>query len=134
MRGDIENNRRTAWTKIDIDTEDRFVRCAVFPVATAHASEHVRNLFAMDGAHCTATHRMTLLAITSLDGNNEHLPIAWGLVPTESEEHWAWFLKLCRSHLSGVDEDDSVIMSDWAKILIPAVSTKFPHAKQAFCA
>ena len=128
MRGDVDNDRHTAWPEIDIDAENRCVRCAVFPVA------HVRNFYAMDGAHCTATHRMTLLAITTLDGNNDDLSIAWGLVSTESEEHWAWFLRLCRSHLSGVDEDDSVIMSDWAKVLIPAISANFPHAKHAFCA
>lgn len=134
MRGDIAGGRRTAWTKLELDSEGRFLRCAVFPVATAHASEYVRNFFAMDGAHCTARHRMTLLAITTLDGNGEVLPIAWGLFPTESEEHWAWFLKMCRPHLSGVDEDDSVIMSDRGKGLIPAVQKNFPHAKHAFCA
>lgn len=134
MRGGINGKPRTAWTKLELDSKGQFARCAVFPVATAHASEYTRNFLAMDGTHCTARHRLTLLAITTLDGNGQVLPLVWGLVPTESEEHWAWFLKFCRGHLSGVDNDDSVIMSDRGKGLIPAVRKNFPYAKHAYCA
>ena len=40
---------------------------------------------------------------------------------------------MCRSHLSSVNENDFVIMSDRVKDLISIIRKNFSHAKHAFC-
>lgn len=77
---------------------------------------------------------MTLLAAVTLDGNNETLPLAWAVVPTENLDHWSWFL----GHLVAVlprliQHPDMVVLSDRDKGLEGAVAQHLPDAIHGHC-
>lgn len=89
-----ESGRRTAYTKCEIDPEtNRFIRAWVMPIATQKAFYHCRNFNAMDGTHMKDLYKMTILALTTLDGNNQILPLSWAIVPKEDQSNWRWFLQ-----------------------------------------
>ena len=124
--------RRMAYTKVEVDKDNRFRRCYVFPKATINSFEHCRKFVAMDGTHCTATHRLTLLALTTLDGNGNILPLCWALVPSEDAENWIWFLQKAANFFP-LDEPDAVIISDRGKGLSKAIPDLFPHVTHSYC-
>lgn len=87
----------------------------------------------MDGAHCTARHRLVLLAITSLNGDEEVLILAWALVPQEDHENWLWFLTKIAPYLTFFHDSDAVIISDRLKGIASAVTKCFPSATHCYC-
>ena len=133
MEVDVTSGKRTAWGRCE--TKDgRFHRCVIVPRATAHASEKMTQFWALDATHCTARHRLTLLAVTGLDGNHNSLPLAWALVPAENKEHWDWFLRFITRHLKVPNGNDAVVMSDRGKGLVFAVERRLPKAQHLNCA
>jgi zinc finger SWIM domain-containing protein 3 len=76
---------------------------------------------------------MTLLIACILDGNDEILPIAWGLVEIEDGDNWTWFLENMKRDFWGIEEPDMVFMSDRDKGLKQALSTVFPDGHSACC-
>jgi hypothetical protein len=63
------------------------------PGGMRHAARMLRTIIGIDGAHTGSKFRMTLLIVVGIGANNETLPLAWALVPIESEAWWTWFLK-----------------------------------------
>ena len=109
----MENHGEGAWTELDICPEtQRFRRCWVFPKALQQAALHCRKLVCMDGTHCKTRFKYTVLAITTIDGDKENLPLAWALVSCESEDNWKWFLGGIAQYLPLLGEEDAVIISD----------------------
>lgn len=49
------------------------------------------------------------------DGNNQMLPIAWGVVEYENKNTWTWFLKLLIHDLELGDGKEYIIISDMQK-------------------
>jgi transposase-like protein len=75
---------------------------------------------------------MTLLVAVCIDANDETLPMAWALVPIESEAWWTWFLKQFEKafHVNSVG---NVVMSDREKGLPAAIERAIPDVTQAYC-
>jgi hypothetical protein len=112
---------------------DRFRRCWIMPYSMEKAFVHCRNFIAMDGCHTRTTYKLVLLMVSTIDGNNETLPLAWAFVDREDEANWTWFLRGISQHLQGMEEDDAVCISDRQKGLIPALRKTFPRAAHAHC-
>lgn len=75
-----------------------------------------------------------LVIASTIDAEEEILPIAWGYIPTESEYWWKQFCKFLKEcHKSLTNDDDISFISDRAKGLIPAVDAVFPHAWHYYC-
>ena len=74
---------------------------------------------------------MTLLLAVGIDGNRETVILAWGVVESESETSWTWFL----NHLKQVIPEvcSSTIISDRGKGLLNAIQSLGPGVTQAFC-
>lgn len=124
----IGSRCRTAHTKYEIDPiTHQFHRAWVLPTATQEAYSHCRNFVAMDGTHMKDLYRMTILALVTLDGNNQIVPLFRAIVPTEDYENWRWFLRKVARYIP-LDEEDSVIMSDRGKGLVTAVDEIYPNA------
>lgn len=87
----------------------------------------------MDGAHYTARHRLVLLAVMSLDADEEILILVWALVPQEDRENWLWFLRKIAPYLTTLQDPDAVIISDQLKGITSAVTECFPSATYTYC-
>ena len=87
---------RTAGAKtgLQIDKDNCFLRCWVLPKADLEGFNHCRNFVAVDGAHTKGDHSMTLLAMTTLDGNGQTFCFAWALVSIENTDNWLYFHKV----------------------------------------
>ena len=93
---------------------------------------HLRPLIIIDGAHLKSDiyHGVNLLAV-GMDGNNQILPIAYGICQGEDGPGWTWFLeqlKLC------IGEDRKLtIISDRHPGIIKAVKKVYPKAFHGYC-
>ena len=133
MQGNARGERG-CYSELDTDPiSKRFKRCWILPIATERAFRHCRNFVALDGTFCTGQYRMTLLVISTLDGNGQIIPIAWCLCCGENKKNWCWFLRGIKPFLLGMNEDDAVVISDRDKGLAGAVPKVFPHAAHGHC-
>ena len=71
----------------------------------------MRQLIGIDGTYTGSRFQMTLLIAVGIDANDETLPVAWALVPIESEPWWTWFLKHFNQAFHA-DVEGNVFMSD----------------------
>ncbi|KAK7177624.1 hypothetical protein PSPO01_16325 [Paraphaeosphaeria sporulosa] len=60
--------------------------CYVAPRACIHAFWHCRQFICVDGAHMKSDKSLVLLVLTTLDNNEEILPLMWGFARNESKE------------------------------------------------
>ncbi|KFY65902.1 hypothetical protein V496_02260 [Pseudogymnoascus sp. VKM F-4515 (FW-2607)] len=74
-----------------------------------------------------------LLIATTIDANDNLLPLAWALVPTENVEWWSWFLGFVQEHFSWANSNNMVFISDRDKGIASAINTHFPNGNQAHC-
>jgi hypothetical protein len=47
----------------------------------------------LDGTFWKNCWDIMLLIVVTLDANHEIYPLAYGVMPSESDNHWSWFLK-----------------------------------------
>lgn len=141
---DDEGNYATSRANAAISRNDdgSFEWCHVAPRACIHAFWHSRRFICVDGAHMKLDNNLVLLAVTTLDSNEEILPLMWGFARSESKESWLDFLRGFREYfLDSLDTTEKerndfeylTIVSDRAKGLVPAVSEAFPKAFHYHC-
>ena len=73
-----------------------------------------------------------LLVATAQDDNSKCYPIAWGIVDSENEDSWTWFLTRLKEVIG--DTDELVFVSNKAKSIKNAISTVFNNAQHGACA
>ena len=111
----------------------QFIRCWVLPRATQKAFRHCRKLVAIDGTWTKGKYILTLLVITTVDGNGNTLPLAWALVNQENDENWSWFLSGVTPYLPGLMELHAIMISDRQKGLTTAVARVLPNTIHGHC-
>ena len=118
-------------------TTHAFEAFAVVPGPNRRAFMHLRRLIALDGTHTHGKYPMTLLAVTSLDANNNIVLLAFALVLIENKEWWKWFLHLIFEAFekAGIDDDEDPVLfiSDADKGLKTALEEEFPSAYHSMC-
>src|ERR1051325_5594819 len=73
----------------------------------------------------------TLLSASTLDGNNQIFPLAFGIVDSENDISWKWFfgkIQECFGH-----RDNLVIVSDRYLSIPKAVSSVFNNVEYCVC-
>jgi len=68
-----------------------------------------------------------------MDGDNQILPLAWGIVSSESTDNWAFFLSHFQQTFSSIDDAKITAISDQNKNLNSALTAEFSHAIHAYC-
>ncbi|KFX86450.1 hypothetical protein V490_09076, partial [Pseudogymnoascus sp. VKM F-3557] len=111
----------------------KFEAIAFAPASLIEASTHCRSFMALDATHTKSKFRMMLLIATTIDANDNLLPIAWALVPTENVEWWTWFLGFIKDHFLWANQSQMVFISDRDKGIAFAITTHFPNGNQAHC-
>ncbi|KAI3761978.1 hypothetical protein L1987_52401 [Smallanthus sonchifolius] len=92
---------------------------------------YLRPLVIIDGAHLKGKFLGTMFLAVGMDGNNQILPIAYGVGKTESGESWSWFLSRLKDCIG--ENPNLAIISDRAASIAQAIRDVFPHAYHGLC-
>ncbi|KAL2933320.1 Protein FAR1-RELATED SEQUENCE 8, partial [Bienertia sinuspersici] len=95
-----------------------------------------RPLIGFDGTHLSGYYKGVLLTAVGIDGNNEILPLAYGIVASESSDSWSYFFRNLRILFvkHGCHRDDWTFMSDRMRGVEGALMEVFPRATRRICA
>jgi hypothetical protein len=73
--------------KLEYNKETKHFQAAAFaPSTTIHAHRFLQNFIALNACHTKSKYPMTLMIAVGIDVNDNAIPLAWALVPTESKE------------------------------------------------
>ncbi|KAL3646052.1 hypothetical protein CASFOL_011232 [Castilleja foliolosa] len=92
---------------------------------------NIRPVIAIDGTFLRGKYGGTLLLATAMDGNKQLYPIGFGIVDSENNESWNWFLVKLHEIIGHVL--DLVIISDRHKSIMKGVADVFPDAVHGIC-
>jgi hypothetical protein len=111
----------------------KFETLFVCPSASQDAYAYCRPIVAFDGTHTRCAHPQILLIATALDANNEIIPLAYCMVPTENPTEWNKFLHLIRSAIPLLCKPGTVFISDREKGLKHGLPEMFPAGYFGYC-
>ena len=97
------------------------------------AHKHLRPFVGLDGCHTRSRFRMMLLIATGIDANDQVVLLSWALVPTESTEHWTWFMQFLSKNFTCFNDQDFIFISDRDKGISIGLDEVFPKSYQAMC-
>jgi hypothetical protein len=72
-----------------------------------------------------------LATTVAVDGHNWIYPVAYGFIPSESEDHWKWFMEQLKKAIGNLPL--LAVCSYACKGLMNAVKKVFPNAEQREC-
>ncbi|GJR37798.1 ankyrin repeat-containing protein [Tanacetum coccineum] len=93
---------------------------------------HMRPLIIIDGAHLKGEFLGTMYLAVAMDGNNQILPLAYGVGKSETFRSWDWFLTKLKECIIG-KQDHLTIISDGAVSIASAIKNVFPNAFHGRC-
>ena len=85
----------------------------------------------LDGTFLKSTCKGTLLVATCQDGNYNCYLIAWGVVDSERDESWTWFLTQLKDVIC--EQDGLVFISDRHPSTQKGVTAIFPQTTYGAC-
>ncbi|KAH9779794.1 SWIM-type domain-containing protein [Citrus sinensis] len=93
--------------------------------------QYIQPVIAVDGTHLKGLYRESMFVATCLDGNNQLYPLAIGIIDSENNDAWEWFMM----KLHGVigDRPELVIISDRCTAIRRAVLKVFHNATHGVC-
>ncbi|XP_013713321.2 uncharacterized protein LOC106417000 [Brassica napus] len=91
----------------------------------------IRKIIVVDGTFLKSKYKGVLLVATALDGNSNLYPIAFGVVDSENDRLWEWFMR----QLNVVIADDQSLasVSDRNTSLSKALAKVYPHSHHGIC-
>lgn len=92
---------------------------------------YLRPIIIIDGAHLKGHFKGTMFLAVVMDGNNQILPVAYGIGKTESGDCWTWFLSKLKECI-GVSPGLAII-SDRAASIDLAIRRVFPDVYHGLC-
>ncbi|XP_022008107.1 uncharacterized protein LOC110907431 [Helianthus annuus] len=92
---------------------------------------NLRPVVIIDATHLKGEFKGTLFLAVGMDGNNQNLPISYGIGKSEDGEYWTWFMSKLRECIGEIP--DMAIISDRANSIHLAIRNVFPHAYHGLC-
>ncbi|XP_056851016.1 uncharacterized protein LOC130500259 [Raphanus sativus] len=91
----------------------------------------MRQVIVIDGTFLKNKYKGVLLVATALDGNSNLYPIAFGVVDSENDRSWEWFL----TQLKLVIDDDRhlAFISDRHGSIVKGLEKVYPEARHGIC-
>jgi transposase-like protein len=129
----LKTANKENYAELSIKVDGTFEAAFFAPASMRKASKYIRHFVALDATHTKSKYRMQLLICCGLDANDEVIPLAWGLVPTENEVWWKWFCVYLRTAFPSFSDDQYVYISDRDKGIAAAVCEVFPLATASHC-
>ncbi|KAL5564244.1 hypothetical protein UlMin_027408 [Ulmus minor] len=99
-------------TRIEVDEESRFKYLFLAFGVAIRGFRYMRKVVGIDGTFLKGQYRGVLLVATAQDGNGQCYPLAWGIVDSENEVAWTWFLTQLKEVIG--DTDELALISDRA--------------------
>ncbi|XP_022158318.1 protein FAR-RED ELONGATED HYPOCOTYL 3-like [Momordica charantia] len=91
----------------------------------------IRTVLVIDGAHLKGKYKGVILIASSVDGNNQLYPLAFGIVDRETNESWTWFLERVKSCIG--DVEGLVFVPHRHRTINNFVTSVFPTAEHVSC-
>ncbi|KAJ9564806.1 LOW QUALITY PROTEIN: hypothetical protein OSB04_000772 [Centaurea solstitialis] len=119
-------------TAIRIDFEGRFEECFIaLGVAIYTFLQNLRRVLIKDVAHLKGPYFGTMFLVVVMDGNNNIMPIAFGVGRLETADEWTWFLRMLKACIG--EPEGLVFMSDRDVSINAAITAIFPNSHHALC-
>lgn len=106
----------------DIEVHGVFIA----PHACVNAWKYARPILFLDGGHMYSEEGGVLLMVTTLDPDEEILPLAFAIVTTEAKKTWTWFLD-CFHNTFFAKSGNLTVISDRAKGLHESIEKTKPE-------
>ncbi|XP_077223984.1 uncharacterized protein LOC143857444 [Tasmannia lanceolata] len=114
--------------------DDKFARLFwAFGPSIRSFQRTLRSIVLVDGTHLRGKYLGILLIAVGVDGNNGLVQLAFGVVETENEDSWCWFLYLVKQHVLPEGIGALTLCSDRQKGLMQAVPKVMPIANHSYC-
>ncbi|GJW92527.1 transmembrane 9 superfamily member 11-like protein [Tanacetum coccineum] len=92
----------------------------------------MRPLIIIDSAHLKGKFLVTMYLSVAMDGNNQILPLAYGVGKSKTFRSWDWFLAKLKECIIG-KQDNLTIISNEAVSIASAIKKVFPNAFHGRC-
>ncbi|XP_018443590.1 uncharacterized protein LOC108815508 [Raphanus sativus] len=91
----------------------------------------IRKVIVVDGTFLKSKYKGVLLVATALDGNSNLYPIAFGVVDSENDLAWEWFMR--QLNVVIVDEHSLAFVSDRNSSIAKAIARVYPQSHHGIC-
>ncbi|GJQ99725.1 transposase, MuDR, MULE transposase domain protein [Tanacetum coccineum] len=92
---------------------------------------YLRPVLMIDAAHLKGLYKGTNLVAVAMDGNNQIVPIAFGICKGETGPCWSWWMSVLKECIG--DNPNLLFISDRHAAIALAVEKEFPLAFHAVC-
>lgn len=121
------------------EAEQRFYRLAIILAASVDIAKYCKPVISFDSGAlkhvCWPGYQVMVMGMQ--DGEKRDVLVGIAIVPTESEEHYIWFMQFMKQNIVLRDDvlgqPDLVVITDRSKGLINAVSKELPNAHHRYC-
>uniref|UniRef100_A0A0D3DC60 MULE transposase domain-containing protein n=1 Tax=Brassica oleracea var. oleracea TaxID=109376 RepID=A0A0D3DC60_BRAOL len=86
----------------------------------------MRRVIVVDGTFLKSKFKGVLLVATAIDGNSNLYPIAFGIVDSENEQSWEWFMRQLKVVVA--DDNGLAFISDRQVSIAKALEKVYPLA------
>ncbi|XP_026399976.1 protein FAR-RED ELONGATED HYPOCOTYL 3-like [Papaver somniferum] len=128
MKYQVESGYKVKPLKTD---QKRYIVCCLFKEEKGCFNKYCCPMLIIDATFLTGKFRGGLMVACGKTGNQEILPLAFGLVSGENDDNWHWFLE----NLKGIVDADRplTIISDRGTGLLNNVPLVFPNDFHSYC-
>ncbi|KAL9830731.1 putative MULE transposase domain-containing protein [Arabidopsis thaliana] len=118
-------------TYVELEGEKKFKYLFIALGACIEGFRAMRKVIVVDAIHLKTVYGGMLVIATAQDPNHHHYPLAFGIIDSEKDVSWIWFLEKLKTVYS--DVPGLVFISDRHQSIKKAVKTVYPNALHAAC-
>ncbi|GJS76428.1 transposase, MuDR, MULE transposase domain protein [Tanacetum coccineum] len=128
----LEQKNEGTVTRIKTDKNGVFEMLFIAIGASIHTfRNYLRPVLMIDAAHLKGLYKGTNLVAVAMDGNNQIVPIAFGICKGETGPCWTWWMSVLRECIG--DNPNLLFISDRHVAISLAVEKEFPLAFHVVC-
>ncbi|XP_062020985.1 uncharacterized protein LOC133737456 [Rosa rugosa] len=128
----LERKNQGTITHIETDEQNHFLYFFMAIGASIRGfRDSVRPVIAIDGAFLKGKYFGTMFVAACQDGENQIYLLAFGVVDSENDASWSWFLTKLRGAIGVVE--NLIFISDRHGSIAKAVDNVFPEAHHGVC-
>ncbi|GJR71706.1 transposase, MuDR, MULE transposase domain protein [Tanacetum coccineum] len=128
----LERKNQGSVTRIKTDDKGVFEMLFIALGASIRTFlNYLRPLLIIDAAHLKGTYKGTNLVAVGMDGNNQIVPVAFGICKGETGPCWSWWMSVLKECIG--DHSNLLFISDRHPAIALAVHNEFPLSYHAVC-
>lgn len=127
----LEEKNHGTVTYVECDEEKRFKYLFIALGACIEGFRAMRKVIILDGTHLSSKHRGVLIVVMAQDPDRHHYPLAFGVVDSENNASWSWFLNKLKTVVP--EDPEIVFVSDRNQSIIRMIGEVYPQCKHGYC-